>query len=193
LLQNKYAEALGNFNTALSYAKEMGIKNEIKEAYNSLSTVYEKLDKHNESFVCYKQFIIYRNLLNNEENTAKAIQTQMLYDFDKKENEDNLEKEKEKAIAEEISVRKNFILVSMVVGLVLVLMFSFFIYNRYRLAQKQKIIIESQKVTVENQKHLAEEKQKEILDSIRYARRIQRALITNEKYIQKHLSRLISE
>lgn len=37
---------------------------------------------------------------------------------------------------------------------------------------------------------IIEEKQKEILDSIYYARRIQNALITSEKYIQKSLSKL---
>ena len=37
---------------------------------------------------------------------------------------------------------------------------------------------------------LGEEKQKEILDSIYYARRIQRALITPEFYINKSLNRL---
>jgi hypothetical protein len=38
---------------------------------------------------------------------------------------------------------------------------------------------------------LVEEKQKEILDSIYYARRIQRALITSEKYIENKLTKLI--
>ncbi len=37
-----------------------------------------------------------------------------------------------------------------------------------------------------------EEKQKEVMDSIRYARRIQSALITSEKYIARNLNRLIS-
>lgn len=37
---------------------------------------------------------------------------------------------------------------------------------------------------------LVEDKNREILDSIRYARRIQRSLITNEKYIHAHLSAL---
>jgi hypothetical protein len=37
---------------------------------------------------------------------------------------------------------------------------------------------------------LVEEKQKEILDSINYAKRIQMALLPNEKYIDKSLNRL---
>ena len=35
-----------------------------------------------------------------------------------------------------------------------------------------------------------EEKQQEVLDSIHYAKRIQSALITNEKYFDRHLKRL---
>jgi hypothetical protein len=37
-----------------------------------------------------------------------------------------------------------------------------------------------------------EEKQKEILDSIHYAKRIQKALIPSDKYIDKNLNRLQS-
>ncbi len=75
-------------------------------------------------------------------------------------------------------------------GLGLVIIFAGFMYNRFRIAQKQKRVIEKQKNIVEKQKHLVEEKQKDILDSIYYAERIQRALITNEKYINKELKRL---
>jgi hypothetical protein len=73
-----------------------------------------------------------------------------------------------------------------------VVVFAGFMYNRFRITQKQKRIIEEQKSVVEEQKHLVEEKQKEIVDSIRYAKRIQQALITNEKYIQRNLDKLRS-
>ncbi|HWY38256.1 MAG TPA: hypothetical protein VNY73_06835 [Bacteroidia bacterium] len=43
------------------------------------------------------------------------------------------------------------------------------------------------------QKMLIEEKQKEILDSIRYARRIQRSLMPGEKFIEKTLERMNRE
>jgi len=41
-----------------------------------------------------------------------------------------------------------------------------------------------------HQKALIEEKQKEIIDSIRYARRIQRSQMPNEKFIEKTIDRL---
>ena len=37
---------------------------------------------------------------------------------------------------------------------------------------------------------MIEEKQKEILDSIHYAKRIQTALLTSEKYIERNLNKL---
>ena len=39
-------------------------------------------------------------------------------------------------------------------------------------------------------KEKTDEKQKEILDSIRYAKRIQQALLPNEKYIERNLNKL---
>ena len=43
---------------------------------------------------------------------------------------------------------------------------------------------------IEKQKELVEEKQKEILDSIRYAKRIQDALLTSQTYIERNIKRL---
>ncbi len=50
-----------------------------------------------------------------------------------------------------------------------------------------------QKNEAEKQKGLVEEKHKEVMDSIKYAKRIQTALITNEKYINNALNRLMKK
>ncbi|HYG53234.1 MAG TPA: hypothetical protein VD905_20180, partial [Flavobacteriales bacterium] len=42
---------------------------------------------------------------------------------------------------------------------------------------------------IAEQKTLVEEKQREILDSIHYAKRIQRALLPSEKYISRNLKK----
>ena len=54
----------------------------------------------------------------------------------------------------------------------------------------QKNVVEQQKQEVELQKNIVEEHQKEIIDSITYARRIQRSLLPTEKYIEKNMNRL---
>ena len=65
---------------------------------------------------------------------------------------------------------------------------------------KQQQIIEEQKKVIEEQKQLVDdaykklhEKNREMIDSINYAKRIQDALITSERYIENCLGRLINK
>jgi hypothetical protein len=68
--------------------------------------------------------------------------------------------------------------------------FFYFIYKAFtRIKQKNKII-SLQKREVEKAKQLVEHKQTEILDSIKYAKRIQQSLLPTEKYICKSINTL---
>jgi hypothetical protein len=66
----------------------------------------------------------------------------------------------------------------------------FFMLNGYRQKNRANALLRSQNREIEQKKTIIEEKQKEILDSIQYARRIQRSLLPGENYIQKELFRL---
>jgi hypothetical protein len=69
-----------------------------------------------------------------------------------------------------------------------------FIRMRTKQLEKEKRKLEHtvkvRTAEIEKQKHLIEEKQREIIDSIKYAQRIQNALITSEKYIIRSIDRL---
>ncbi len=116
--------------------------------------------------------------------------------------------ERKDAVAAAESRKKNIIIYSVGGGLLLVIVFAGFIFRSLRVARKQKNIIEIQKNEVsrqkdiadsqrviaeelrevaEKQKYIAEEKQKNITDSIRYAKRIQDALLKEEAHISTHL------
>jgi hypothetical protein len=128
----------------------------------------------------------------------------MTFDFEKKEAiamaEHKKELENQDAIASEKSRKQKLIIAFVVVGLLLVLVFAGFIFRSLKITRKQKDIIfdqkevvEAQKKEVEHQKNLVEEHQKDIIDSITYARRIQRSLLPSEKYIDKNLNRLMKK
>ena len=72
-------------------------------------------------------------------------------------------------------------------GVALLLVFGVFMYNRFRVTQRQKSIIEEQKKEVDKQKELIEESHKEITDSIVYAKRIQSAILPPASAIKEHL------
>ena len=72
-------------------------------------------------------------------------------------------------------------------GVILLLIFGVFMYNRFRVTRKQKSIIEAQKLEVDKQKETIEETHKEITDSIAYAKRIQSAILPPSSLIAEHL------
>ena len=111
----------------------------------------------------------------------------MKFNFEKeqaiRETDYKKESKKKKVEADAEQLRQKIILTFAGMIVICVTIFSILLYKRYRITQKQKIVIESQK-------HLVEEKQKEILDSIYYAKRIQDSLLATERYIEKTITRL---
>ena len=100
---------------------------------------------------------MYRDSIDNEETRKKTIQTQMTYDFEKKEAVANAEYkkeiEKQAIIADEKSRKQKLIIGFVGVGLVLVLVFAGFMYSMLRLTLKQKKWIEIKNIETEEQKH----------------------------------------
>src|SRR5688572_9572917 len=109
----------------------------------------------------------------------------MNYDFEKKEAETKADQEKKDAIAREEKRSQTIITHCIGAVLAMVALFAFFIYRSY--LEKRKANAE-----ISFQKKIIEEKQKDILDSIRYARRIQKSLMPTEKYIDKTLNKFRS-
>ena len=69
----------------------------------------------------------------------------------------------------------------------MVLVFAGFIFNRYKVTYKQKEIISLKEQETQKQKTLLEIKNKEITDSITYAKRIQAAILPPAKIVKEYL------
>lgn len=186
---------------ARDLSQKIGYKDCLKDTYLGLTSLDSAVGNYKGAYENHKQYILFRDSLDNEETRKKTIQTQMTFDFEKKEAiaqaEHKKELENQELLADEKSRKQKIILAFVVGGLLLVLVFAGFIFRSLRTTRKQKDIIEiqkwqveNQKLEVEQQKILVEEHQKEIIDSITYARRIQQSLLPTEKYIEKNLNRL---
>jgi len=129
-----------------------------------------------------------------DENKSALIKQGMQMEFDKKEAVLKEQQDKERIISNEKSRQQKIIIWSVISGLSLVIGFSIFIFNRLQITRRQKLLIETQKSETEKQKNIiaeqkriVDDKQKEILDSIHYAKRIQQSLLPTEKYIDRVL------
>src|SRR4051812_26815985 len=89
----------------------------------------------------------------------------------------NCSRKKKEAISLAEQKKQKVIIYSVSAVLVLVIGFAFFVYRSF--LEKKRANIE-----IGQQKTIIEQKQKEIIDSIQYAKRIQVALLTPERYIE---------
>lgn len=183
-------ESLVYFKKALALGQEIGSKDDLKTAYAGLTHLDSLQGDFKAAFEHHKLYIVYRDSLDNEETKKKTIESALTYEFEKKELAAKAQQEKLDAITLEEKEKQNIIIYAVAGVLLLVIIFSIFLFKRFRITQKQKKIIEEQKVMVDLAYDSLHEKNKEVMDSIRYAKRIQNALITSERYIARALEKI---
>ncbi|MDP1800869.1 MAG: tetratricopeptide repeat protein [Bacteroidota bacterium] len=183
LQTGKIQEAFLYGSKAMQIAKELGYPLNIQYVATNLKTIYKKQNKYKEALEMYELEMKMRDSINNQETQKAAIKKQMQYTFEKKELETKAQQDKKDAIAKEALKQKEKERNYFISGFSIVLVLALFILRGYRQKQKDNAIITAQK-------QLVDVKQKEILDSIHYANRIQTALLPSEKYIGKSLKQL---
>ncbi len=198
----------GKFKEAEEYLKKsivlqdsLGFLDDLRQTEENLSQLYDTIGQYKDALIYYKKAIALKDTIFSQENRKQLVRKEMNYEFDKKETAAKAEQDKKDAVGEAESKKQKIILGSTGFGLLLVIVFAGFVFRSLRITRKQKNIIELQKNEVsaqkdiaedlrdlsEKQKHIVEEKQKEIIQSITYAKRIQTALLTSDKYINTHL------
>lgn len=171
----------------LSLAKEIGDTESEKICYLGLSLCDSALANYKDALKNYKLYIQFRDSLLNQEKINKTIKQQMQYDFDKKQTADSIKVAEERKVSALKLKQEKSQRYYLYIGLVLVIIFAIFMVNRFRVTNMQKKLIEEQKKIVEQQKHLVDQKQKEILDSIHYAKRIQQALLPSNNFLERKI------
>jgi serine phosphatase RsbU (regulator of sigma subunit)/DNA-binding CsgD family transcriptional regulator len=192
-------KAIENAQAALLIAKKEGYKGIEKNANDMLYQSYNRLNDKAKAYKYFKEFISIRDSLTTKSSIQKTIKSQYKYEYEKTALADSLKNVEEKRIAEveynqEIEKQKTYSYIG-VIGFVLMLLISGLIFRSYRAKKKANSIIFSQKIEVEEQRDIAniqkiivEEKNKEILDSITYAKRIQEAILPPPRLVKEWLT-----
>ena len=172
---------------ALTIGQAIDAKEVIKAAYDGLSESYLNLGNYKQAYTYSDKFNKIKDSIFDEESARSLNELSVRFETEKKEQQ-NIILQKENELSVKTIRQQRITTYYIISGLIGLLLFSIFVYRAYRQKQKaneiitaQKNEVEKQKSIIEEQKHLVEEHQKEILDSIRYAKRIQRALLPTEK------------
>lgn len=166
---------------ALKMGEEIGSKTEMKQSYDNLADAYSKLGDYKQAYIYHVKYSDIKDSILNEETTKSLSEMQAKYDNEKQQKEIEILNKDNEIKAANISQQQTIIWFTFS-GLAIVLLLTFFVFRQYK--QKQKA-----NVQLQDAYNQIEEKNKEITDSIKYAKRIQQTLLPTEKYIDKYLKK----
>jgi tetratricopeptide (TPR) repeat protein len=191
----EYNKADVYLKKAASAARKIGNERLLGNAYRKLAELASQTQDYKTAYEFQKLCTTLSDSVydSKEAEFQEVQQLQEGFEEEKKESERQLHlaqiAQKELALKQEATFR-----IALIAGLVLILVFAVFMYNRFRLTRKQKETITQQKELVEQkrqetelQKHVIEEKQKEIIESISYAKRLQEAILPPQDFVNKHV------
>jgi tetratricopeptide (TPR) repeat protein len=123
--QKKYKEALRFTTKSLAYAEEIGVLDQTYHSEELLSELYESLKEPEAALAHYKNSIIARDSISNQETSKKFAMAEMNYEYKKKE-----------ALLSEKHKREFQLIVFSVLGGILLLVLGWVIYNRMQVKRQ---------------------------------------------------------
>jgi serine phosphatase RsbU (regulator of sigma subunit) len=189
LKKGEFKKAIEYYTRELELSEKIGYKDGVSTACLGLSETFEQKGEPATSLRYYKLYTKMKDSLLNTETSKQVVEMQTRYETEKKEKEIELQKaqiaKKELEVKQQATQKYAF-----VGGFALMIVLAAISYTGYRAKQKANLVIarqkeevERKKEEVEKQKEIIEEKNKDIVDSINYAQRIQRAILTSDEYM----------
>jgi tetratricopeptide (TPR) repeat protein len=123
--EKKYNEALPFATKSLAYAQEIGVLDQTFHSEKLLSELYGYLNEPEKSLNHYKNYIVARDSINNQENLKKFAMAEMNFEYKKKEE---LLAEKHK--------RQTQLTVFLIFGVILLIGLILLIYNRMQVKKR---------------------------------------------------------
>lgn len=177
---------------SLEISKSLGFPEDISKAAGLLRNIYKSQIQFEKAYKMYTLYILMRDSINNTQTREDNMKQQFQYEYDKKATADSIRNIEDKKITQtklalqtsEIK-RQNTLRYTLIAGIILVFAFLLFFYNRFRITNIQKNIIQSQNEITEKQKKELELKNKNITESILVAKEIQYIIFPSETELNK--------
>jgi serine phosphatase RsbU (regulator of sigma subunit) len=187
-------EHLKAFPEALKYyqlALDLSEKNKMYDNMQYVSEKMAKIYEHQHNLPAFahmlKRYVMYRDSNETINQKQEILAKQMQFDLERQHVADSIRYEQKETmtkmeldLAESNLSKERVMRICLIVGLLIIMAFAIFISKRLHITRRQKVIIE-------DQKKLVDIKNREITDSINYARRLQLAILPQISEIQSKL------
>lgn len=156
-------------NRSLELAHETGNIVDEKNAFEQLSDLFATEKQYKDAYTMHKKFTDLKDSIFRFENAKQFAEMGTQYETEKKDTEIKL-LNKDKEVQSVNLKRQTIIIWCVAAGLLIVVSLAFFVFHLYR--QKNKT-----NIALEQTYRIIEEKNKDITDSINYAKKIQTAML----------------
>lgn len=184
-----FSAAIINYDSSLALASRMGQRREIRDAYHGLAYASHYLGRYDRSLEYFSKYIDINDSIFNEESLQRVSEMEVKYQMEQKLNHIELLKaeNKVKDLQQlESRQRQKYVLIGGGLSLIILLVFILLLVNRSNIRKRAHAKLQQFNDEILRQKAIVDEKNKEILDSITYARRIQSAILpTEEEFLKK--------
>lgn len=176
----------GNFELAERYllesakiAEDLELKDVLRHSYNKLSKVYEQQGNMAKALDFFRKSTLIKDQIFSEQSQKAITEMQTKYETEKKEQEIKLLNNQQE-LQTSIIQRQKLTIGITIGGLLVILAFAVLLINMVRQKQKANRILEEKNELISHQKQ-------EITDSIRYASRIQNAVLPSSNLLSESL------
>lgn len=153
--------------------------------FSSQHELYSNLGQYDKALSAYKRYITYRDSLRNLRAQRKAIESRYQYEWLQHERSLREEMLRQQIVAEE-KQKRNRLWIGFLLTLSLILTLGgIVLFQLYRQTRHQRDLITYQKSELERSYALISEQHEELMSSLRYAKRIQRALLPDAQTLQR--------
>jgi len=180
--------AIEYFLKAIDAAKQIGASDVLLTNYKNVAQTYFEVNKFKEAADYYMLAGDLKDSIYNIEGARSMNEMQAKFDFEKQEKELKISRQNLEIQALDANKQRLF-KNAFIIGFILLLIIAFVIFNRYQLKQKANAKLEIQKQEIirqHNELNIAygqiEAKNKDITDSIKYAKRIQLAFLPSAAF-----------
>ncbi|MBK7128187.1 MAG: tetratricopeptide repeat protein [Crocinitomicaceae bacterium] len=192
--KGRIKDAIQLSERSMNLGREMNSLTHIKTAAELLWKINKKINNPARALEMHELYIQIRDSLQSEENKMEIIRHEFEYQYEKQAAADSILASESNKIKDaqihaknlESKQRKleNYVLLGI---LAITLVLGGIIFHRFRVTKVQKGIIETQKLQVDQAYGILEVKNREITDSIKYAQRIQKAILPTNKRVNECL------
>ncbi len=194
--RKQYKLALPYYLNAEKIAIEIDDDLSLKSVYGNLYQIYKATNEINKALENFEKYVSVLEKLNETSSKEELHKKEVEFEFNRRTVRDSIKNAEanvvkdEKIKASKAQIAKDRLLkIALTTGFILVFIFGVVIFNRFRIIRKQKHIIEIKSKQTEEQKEIIENKNKEITDSINYAKRIQYTLLAHSDFLDTHLGK----